>query len=51
MPKLGYLLPTCERIMEGRDGTGSLLALRRCRCRGHMCLRLAGEPEMRREFG
>src|SRR5215218_450323 len=27
MPKLGYLLPTRERIMEGRDETGSLLAL------------------------
>ena len=27
MPKLGYLLPTRERIMEGRAETGSLLAL------------------------
>ncbi len=27
MPKLGYLLPTRERIMEGRNETGSLLAL------------------------
>ncbi len=27
MPKLGYLLPTRERIMEGRDETASLLAL------------------------
>ncbi len=27
MPKLGYLLPTRERIMEGREETGSLLAL------------------------
>jgi probable F420-dependent oxidoreductase len=27
MPKLGYLLPTRERVMEGRDETGSLLAL------------------------
>ena len=26
-PRLGYLLPTRERIMEGRDETGSLLAL------------------------
>jgi probable F420-dependent oxidoreductase len=27
MPKLGYLLPTRERIMEGRNETGALLAL------------------------
>ena len=27
MPKLGYLLPTRERIMEGRPETGRLLAL------------------------
>jgi alkanesulfonate monooxygenase SsuD/methylene tetrahydromethanopterin reductase-like flavin-dependent oxidoreductase (luciferase family) len=27
MPRLGYLLPTRERVMEGRDETGSLLAL------------------------
>ncbi|MFI5001151.1 MAG: LLM class flavin-dependent oxidoreductase [Reyranellales bacterium] len=27
MPKLGYLLPTRERIMEGHEETGSLLAL------------------------
>jgi alkanesulfonate monooxygenase SsuD/methylene tetrahydromethanopterin reductase-like flavin-dependent oxidoreductase (luciferase family) len=27
MPRLGYLLPTRERIMEGRHETGSLLAL------------------------
>jgi probable F420-dependent oxidoreductase len=27
MPKLGYLLPTRERVMEGRDETASLLAL------------------------
>jgi alkanesulfonate monooxygenase SsuD/methylene tetrahydromethanopterin reductase-like flavin-dependent oxidoreductase (luciferase family) len=27
MPKVGYLLPTRERVMEGRDETGSLLAL------------------------
>jgi alkanesulfonate monooxygenase SsuD/methylene tetrahydromethanopterin reductase-like flavin-dependent oxidoreductase (luciferase family) len=27
MPKLGYLLPTRERIMEGRHETGPLLAL------------------------
>ena len=27
MPKLGYLLPTRERVMEGRHETGSLLAL------------------------
>ena len=26
-PRLGYLLPTRERVMEGRDETGSLLAL------------------------
>jgi alkanesulfonate monooxygenase SsuD/methylene tetrahydromethanopterin reductase-like flavin-dependent oxidoreductase (luciferase family) len=27
MPKMGYLLPTRERVMEGRHETGSLLAL------------------------
>ena len=27
MPRLGYLLPTRERVMEGQDDTGSLLAL------------------------
>ena len=27
MPKLGYLLPTRERVMEGHHETGSLLAL------------------------
>jgi alkanesulfonate monooxygenase SsuD/methylene tetrahydromethanopterin reductase-like flavin-dependent oxidoreductase (luciferase family) len=27
MPKVGYLLPTRERVMEGRDETASLLAL------------------------
>src|SRR6202012_3621641 len=27
MPRLGYLLPTRERIMEGQPETGSLLAL------------------------
>ncbi|MBM3649045.1 MAG: LLM class flavin-dependent oxidoreductase [Alphaproteobacteria bacterium] len=27
MPKIGYLLPTRERIMEGRDETAALLAL------------------------
>jgi len=27
MPRLGYLLPTRERVMEGQDETGSLLAL------------------------
>lgn len=27
MPRLGYLLPTRERVMEGRDETASLLAL------------------------
>ena len=27
MPRVGYLLPTRERVMEGRDETGSLLAL------------------------
>ena len=27
MPKVGYLLPTRERVMEGRDEAGSLLAL------------------------
>lgn len=27
MPKVGYLLPTRERVMEGRHETGSLLAL------------------------
>ena len=27
MPKLGYLLPTRERVMEGQPETGSLLAL------------------------
>ena len=27
MPRLGYLLPTRERVMEGRDETGSLLSL------------------------
>src|SRR5258708_9382796 len=27
MPRLGYLLPTRERIMEGRPETASLLAL------------------------
>ncbi|MFZ5782209.1 MAG: LLM class flavin-dependent oxidoreductase [Pseudomonadota bacterium] len=27
MPRLGYLLPTRERVMEGRDETGPLLAL------------------------
>ena len=27
MPKLGYLLPTRERVMEGQPGTGPLLAL------------------------
>ena len=27
MPKLGYLLPTRERVMEGQHETGSLLAL------------------------
>jgi alkanesulfonate monooxygenase SsuD/methylene tetrahydromethanopterin reductase-like flavin-dependent oxidoreductase (luciferase family) len=27
LPKLGYLLPTRERVMEGRHETGSLLAL------------------------
>ena len=27
MPRLGYLLPTRERVMSGQDETGSLLAL------------------------
>lgn len=27
MPRLGYLLPTRKRVMEGRDETGSLLSL------------------------
>ncbi|CAN5923167.1 LLM class flavin-dependent oxidoreductase [soil metagenome] len=27
MPRVGYLLPTRERVMEGQDETGSLLAL------------------------
>src|SRR6266436_3085292 len=27
MPRVGYLLPTRERVMEGRDETASLLAL------------------------
>ena len=27
MPKLGYLLPTRERVMENHHETGSLLAL------------------------
>jgi alkanesulfonate monooxygenase SsuD/methylene tetrahydromethanopterin reductase-like flavin-dependent oxidoreductase (luciferase family) len=27
MPKLGYLLPTRDRVMDGRHGTGPLLAL------------------------
>ena len=27
MPKVGYLLPTRERVMEGRHETASLLAL------------------------
>ncbi|WP_421994408.1 LLM class flavin-dependent oxidoreductase [Reyranella sp.] len=27
MPRVGYLLPTRERVMEGRDATASLLAL------------------------
>ena len=31
-PRIGYLLPTRESVMEGRPDAAPLLASNRCRC-------------------